>query len=197
MAKTQPGGFYLGPNGQAHDAWNRPVKEGVTTFNPPPEVRDVLLGLSTEGAVPPIGGQIDSPAPGSDQYRAYETRAREQLVALEKEQERLAEEAEKIRKQFPAVFNLDAFRQLSIALAAGATPKSAAGAGPIGPTLAEHKEAGERQVEQQEERDELLSERGLAIDTRTDDVKKLDKSGQTEGVADMKDPVKKGSSKKE
>ena len=63
MAKTQPGGLYKSPDGRFHDAWNRPV-----------------------------GGQIDTPFPGSDQYRAHEQRAREQLEAIDKEQERLAKD---------------------------------------------------------------------------------------------------------
>ena len=187
MAKTQPGGLYKSPDGRYHDAWNRPVEEGVEVFNPPAE-----LGMQPpEAGVRPVGGQIDTPFPGSDQYRQHEQRARDQLAAIEKEQERLAKERERILKQVPMVLDLAALQQIAQALQTGATPRSI-GDNP-GPTREEHREAGERWEEREQEKLDKLAESSLAVDTNVDDPKKLDKSGQTEGEADMKDAsTKKG-----
>jgi hypothetical protein len=185
--ETQPGGFYLGPDGLTpHDAWNRPVEEGVVVFDPPMEVK--------EGAV--IGGMVDTPAPGSDQWRLARARQAAQLEKIEKQQEALAKQAEKLREQVMVPFDAGALASMLSSLSHAATPQSAGGGAPE-LTRADHVEAGERWAEQREAQVERESENTLATSTGTGEPKKLDKSGQTQGEANMDEPKqeKKGKSK--
>ena len=192
MAKTQPGGYYLAPNGVPHDAWNRPVEKGVAVLNAPidPAMQP------REAGTQPIGGFIDSPLPGSDQYRLAEARLREQVEANEKERQRLADEQEKLRKGLTLPLDMNNLQQILRALSQTAAGVPAAAQ--TTPTREEHVAAGEAYVEKQEELNERLEEISLAIDTNQgDEPAKLDKSGQRAGEADMAEPKAKGKSKKE
>jgi hypothetical protein len=181
MAKTQPGGLYLAPDGKTfHDAWNRPVEEGVNTFNPPPVAAHQPLAAGTQ----PVGGQLDTPFPGSDQYRAHEERARQQAEALQKEADRLAKEAEKLRESLKFPVDL-ANLQLAIAsLSRAGTPRSAAGAGEFGLTRDEIDKQGEAWVKSQEQMLEKTREHSLAVSTDDQTEKGLEEGGQTEGASD-------------
>jgi len=197
VATTQPGGYYLAPNGQPHDAWNRPVEQGIDMqdFSPPVEA----LNAPREAGNQPIGGQIDTPFPGSDLYRAHEARMRKLADDLKAEQERFAKEQERLRKQVPVSLDLMALAQQMQALAGGQINRSASDMS-VGPTREEHKAAGEAWAEREEERLEKLKEHSLAVDTNTEEPKGLEKGGQTKGESEMKDASasqKKGNSKKE
>lgn len=192
MAKTQPGGLYQSPDGRFHDAWNRPVEEGVDTFNPP---ADQQQG-PREAGLQPVGGQIDTPFPGSDQYRAHEQRMRDLAEQLKQEQDRFAKEQEKLRKQVPVMFDPFTFAQQMNALTQGSQNRSASDLS-VGPTREEHKAAGEAWADREEEKLDKLAEHSLAVDTNTEDPKDLEEGGQTKGESEMKDPTKKRQSKKE